>query len=141
MRHFCASAFVIDPLTKKILLVFHTKFKKWVQPGGHIENDEYPEETVRREVFEEIGYKIELLGERFPREDDFIKPLGIQNNRGSNGEQHIDIIYAARPLNRVKVEADDEIKNYRWFTREELEHINVFDDIKITMDYILKEYI
>ncbi|MBQ4634714.1 MAG: NUDIX domain-containing protein [Bacilli bacterium] len=141
MRHFCASAFVIDPLTKKILLVFHTKFKKWVQPGGHIENDEYPEETVRREVFEETGYKIELLGERFPREDDFIKPLGIQNNRGSNGEQHIDIIYAARPLNRVKVEADDEIKNYRWFTREELEHINVFDDIKITMDYILKEYI
>ena len=82
-----------------------------------------------------------MLDERFPREDDFIKPLGIQNNRGSNGEQHIDIIYAARPLNRVKVEADDEIKNYRWFTREELEHINVFDDIKITMDYILKEYI
>lgn len=140
MRHFCASAFVIDPITKKILLVFHTKFKKWVQPGGHIDGDEFPEETARREVFEETGYRIELLGECFPREDDLIRPLGIQKNRGSNGDYHIDIIYAARPLTHTKVEEDDEIKNYRWFTREELDKINVFEDIKITMDYILREY-
>ena len=139
MRHFCASAFVVDPLTKKILLVFHPKFRKWVQPGGHIEPDEFPEETVMREVYEETGYKIELIGEHFPREDDLVKPLGIQKNRGSNGESHIDIIYAAKPLNHVKREADEEIISYRWFTREELEKLNVFDDIKITYDYILRE--
>lgn len=141
MRHFCSSAFVVDPMTKKILLVFHSQFKKWVQPGGHIENDEFPEETAMREVYEETGYHIELLGERFPRENDLIRPLGIQKNRGSNGDVHIDIIYAAKPIRRTKVEADDEIKNYRWFTREELDHINVFEDIKITMDYILREII
>ncbi len=139
MRHFCASAFIIDPVSKKILLVFHSKFKKWVQPGGHIENDEFPEETVKREVYEETGYKIEIIGEHFPREDDFIRPLGIQKNRGSNGEYHMDIIYAAKPLNHVKVERDEEITNYRWFTREELEKLNVFQDIIITYDYILRE--
>lgn len=139
MRHFCASAFVVDPTTKKLLLVFHGKFRKWVQPGGHIEEDEFPEETVKREVFEETGYKIELIGEHFPREDDFIKPLGIQKNRGSNGDCHIDIIYAARPLNHVKVGKDEEIMNYRWFTREELNTLNAFPDIKITFDYILRE--
>ena len=139
MRQFCASAFVVDPTTKKLLLVFHGKFRKWVQPGGHIEEDEFPEETVKREVFEETGYKIELIGEHFPREDDFIKPLGIQKNRGSNGDCHIDIIYAARPLNHVKVGKDEEIMNYRWFTREELNTLNAFPDIKITFDYILRE--
>lgn len=119
--------------------MFHGKFRKWVQPGGHIEEDEFPEETVKREVFEETGYKIELIGEHFPREDDFIKPLGIQKNRGSNGDCHIDIIYAARPLNHVKVGKDEEIMNYRWFTREELNTLNAFPDIKITFDYILRE--
>ncbi len=141
MRHFCASAFVVDPITKKMLLVYHSTFKRWVQPGGHIEEDEFPEETVKREVYEETGYKIELYGEHFPREDDLVRPLGIQKNRGSNGDYHIDIIYAARPLSHVKVKSDDEITNYRWFSREELETLNVFPDIKITFDYILREII
>lgn len=141
MRHFCASAFVVDPSTKKLLLVYHSKFKKWVQPGGHIESDEYPEETAVREVYEETGYKVELIGEHFPREDDLVKPLGIQKNRGANGESHIDIIYVAKPIRHVKVERDDEITHYRWFTREELETLNVFQDIKITFDYILREII
>ena len=81
MRHFCASAFVIDPITKKILLVFHSKFRKWVQPGGHIEGDEFPEETVKREVFEETGvaYEIDRLAyvqeNFFKRNDGMLKGL------------------------------------------------------------------
>lgn len=141
-RNFCASVFVIDPMTKKILLVHHKKFDKWVQPGGHIENDETPEETALREVYEETGLKVYLLGERFPREDDYIRPLGIQKNRGSDGELHIDIIYAAIPINTIDVNNyDEEISDMGWFSRSELEEINVFPDIKITMDYLLKEYI
>lgn len=141
-RNFCASVFVIDPMTKKILLVHHKKFDKWVQPGGHIENDETPEETALREVYEETGLKVQLLGERFPREDDYIRPLGIQKNRGSDGELHIDIIYAAIPINTIDVNNyDEEISDMGWFSRSELEEINVFPDIKITMDYLLKEYI
>lgn len=141
-RNFCASVFVIDPMTKKILLVHHKKFDKWVQPGGHIESDETPEETALREVYEETGLKVSLLGERFPREDDYIRPLGIQKNRGSDGELHIDIIYAAIPINTIDVNNyDEEISDMGWFSRSELEEINVFPDIKITMDYLLKEYI
>ena len=77
-RHFCASVFVINPKNKKILLVHHKKFNKWVQPGGHIEDNETPEEAALREVYEETGVKVQLLGRRFPREDDYIRPLGIQ---------------------------------------------------------------
>ena len=140
-RHFCASAFVINPKNKKILLVKHHLFDKWVQPGGHIEDDETPEEAAAREVFEETGIRIKLIGERFPREDDMIRPLGIQCNRKDNGDKHFDIIYAAI-LNNGDADliVSDESTGIGWFSRNELENLPIFPDVKITMDYILKNY-
>ena len=127
---------------KKILLVFHNDFDKWVQPGGHIEKNETPEDTVLREVWEETGVKIRLLGERFPREQDFIRPLGIQKNRTLKGKIHIDIIYAGVPINVIDhKDTDNDIKKIGWFSRNDLERIKVFPDVKITMDYILKYYL
>lgn len=138
-RHFCASAYIIDPDTYKILLVKHKKLKRWVQPGGHIERGEIPEETATREAYEETGIKVRLLGERFPREDDFIRPLGLQKNRTTTGV-HIDCIYPAVPINKTETQLSDESTNIGWFTREELENLNVFEDIKITYDYIIEKY-
>ena len=140
-RDFCASAFVINPSNKKILLVKHKKYNKWVQPGGHVIGDEVPEETAMREVYEETNLKIRLLGDRFPRESDFIWPLGIQKNYGDN-VTHVDIIYAAVPYDNTVLTYDpNESTNIGWFSREELDHLDVFPDIKITMDYILKNII
>ncbi len=140
-RHFCASVFIINPINKKILLIHHKKFNRWVQPGGHINENETFEEAALREAFEETGVKVRLLGERFPREDDYIRPLGIQKNRNNKGDLHIDVIYAAVPVNCVDTSPQtSEAYNARWFSRAELDEIEVFPDIKITMDYILREY-
>ena len=140
-RHFCASVFIINPIDKKILLIHHKKFNKWVQPGGHIDDDETFEEAALREAYEETGVKVQLLGERFPREDDYIRPLGIQKNRNNKGDLHIDVIYAAIPVNNVTTNHQpSESYSAKWFSREELEEIAIFPDIKITMDYILQHY-
>ena len=141
MKHFCASAFIINPKDKKILLVKHSDYDKWLQPGGHIEEDETPEEAAVREVYEETGIKIKLLGERFPREDDLIRPLGVQCNRKKDGTRFIDIIYAAIPnRENPKIKLNDESTEIGWFGRNELDRMPVFQDVKITMDYILRTY-
>lgn len=138
-REFCASIFVIDPNNKKILLVKHKEFKKWVQPGGHLEYNETPEETAVREVYEETGIKVKILGDRFPREDDFIRPLGIQCNR-KNGYMQIDVLYYGVPIGNIDPVVDDEETiAAKWFSREELDELNVFEDIKITMDYLINQ--
>lgn len=139
-KELCASIFVINPETKKILLVKHKEFKKWVQPGGHLDYNETPEEAAAREVYEETQIKVRVLGERFPREEDFIRPLGIQCNR-KEGYMQIDVLYFGVPIGSTEpVVDDDETIAARWFSREELEELNVFEDIKITMDYLLRNY-
>ncbi len=140
-REFCASVFVVNPVDKKILLCHHQRFDRWVQPGGHIEDDELPEETALRETYEETGVRVKLLGERFPREDDFIRPLGIQRNRGKDGSLHVDITYVGIPLSQDDVIEDDEIDRCAWFSLEELNDIEVFPDIKISFNYILNNII
>jgi len=141
-RHFCASVLIIDKRTKKILLVKHKKFDKWVQPGGHIEENEVPEEAAIREAYEETGLNIKLIGERFPREDDGVRPFAVQYNRGKKGDLHIDIVYVAVSYdNREFILNEQESLDIAWFSRNELENIPVFPDIKISMDRLLREYL
>ena len=141
MRHFCACAYVVNPDNRKILLVKHKEYNKWLQPGGHIENNETPEEAAIREVYEETGIKITLIGEHFPREDDLIRPLGVQCNRKHNGDKMIDIVYYGKPNNPDSpLKANDESTDIGWFSRHDLDEMPVFPDVKITFDYILREY-
>ena len=54
--HFTASAFVLCPERRRVLLIHHQKLGRWLQPGGHIEpGDETLVDAARREVGEETG--------------------------------------------------------------------------------------
>ena len=112
-----------------------------MQPGGHIEEDETPEEAAVREVYEETGIKSTLIGEHFPREDDLIRPLGVQYNRKDNGDRMIDMVYVGKPNNpNEPLKVSDESNDIGWFSRHDLEEMPVFPDVKISFDYILRNY-
>jgi 8-oxo-dGTP pyrophosphatase MutT (NUDIX family) len=64
-RHFTVAVFVV--WEGKVLLHFHRKLEMWLPPGGHIERDELPDQAAVREVLEETGLRVELVGEK--RED------------------------------------------------------------------------
>jgi 8-oxo-dGTP pyrophosphatase MutT (NUDIX family) len=113
----CASCFVID--NNSILLIFHKKFGKYLQPGGHIEGDEEPYQTAIREVLEETGIEIII--------DDKI-PFNIEVYDTKIGRQ-LDYQFVGRPINK-DIKKNEESYLCAWFDIDDLNNIDVVDDLK-----------
>ncbi len=64
-----AISIILDESGTQVLLVKRQDVPVWVLPGGGIDPGENPEEAVKREVFEETGYRIAIIrqtGEYYP---------------------------------------------------------------------------
>jgi len=59
--HLVSYFVLVDPNQKSLLLVDHIKAQLWLPTGGHVELNEDPVETVRREVIEELHMKASFL--------------------------------------------------------------------------------
>ena len=100
---------------KKFLLFFCPRFKVWRVPGGRAEWDETLEETLLREMEEEVGVKFENP-----------KFLGY----GQDHQYHVrDQKETSRLLMFFHVKTDkklnidpDEAEEYKWVTFEELKN-------------------
>jgi len=55
--HITSSAIILDDSFERILLINHKKLGRWLQPGGHIEDDCSLQEAAMREVYEETGIR------------------------------------------------------------------------------------
>ena len=53
--HFTGSALVVDDPAERVLLLFHTKLQRWLQPGGHADGDGNLASVALREAREETG--------------------------------------------------------------------------------------
>jgi 8-oxo-dGTP pyrophosphatase MutT (NUDIX family) len=116
-RHFTVAVFVV--FEGKVLLHRHRKLGMWLPPGGHIERDELPDDAAVREVLEETGVEVELVGER--REDvtdpvQLHRPAGVQLENIGPGHQHIDLIYFAKPLGPAKIHDEFVEDDVGWYS-------------------------
>ncbi len=149
-RHFTATAFVIDS-KKRTLLLWHKRLQRWMPPGGHVDVDELPEETARRECKEETGLDVKIQGEI--QENVFIdnphegrpltKPLALllenipaSPERNEPAHQHMDFVFVARPLNEQQTLAlqKEEGTKLQWFTAAEIKRLDerteIFSNVK-----------
>jgi 8-oxo-dGTP pyrophosphatase MutT (NUDIX family) len=53
IKHFTATTYIVHGT--KVLLHFHKKLNMWLAIGGHVEENELPEEAALREIVEEAG--------------------------------------------------------------------------------------
>lgn len=59
--HLVSYFVIISHNSDQILLVDHKKAGLWLPPGGHVDPEEDPMETVRREAKEELGIEAEFF--------------------------------------------------------------------------------
>ncbi|MBS4168948.1 NUDIX hydrolase [Parachlamydia sp. AcF125] len=59
--HLVSYFVVFDQRNNQILLVDHKKSNLWLPPGGHVEPEEDPKETVKREIKEELGIEADFI--------------------------------------------------------------------------------
>lgn len=53
--HLTGSATIVDPSSRRLLLMFHAKVRRWLQPGGHADGDGNLAAVALREAEEETG--------------------------------------------------------------------------------------
>lgn len=59
-KHLVSYFVLFDEAAHHILLVDHKKAGLWLPSGGHVEIDEHPMDTVKRECMEELGIRPEF---------------------------------------------------------------------------------
>ena len=131
-RDFTVATFVVHE--RKVLLLRHAKLRKWLPPGGHIEEGELPDEAAVREVREEAGIEVRLVGERALDIDDprqLIIPRGVQLERIAPGHEHIDFVYFAVPAGPVELKRNGESTDIGWFDEEALRRLDLTDEIRL----------
>jgi 8-oxo-dGTP pyrophosphatase MutT (NUDIX family) len=115
--HFTASAFIVSPERDALLLIFHAKLARWLQPGGHVEpGDRDLLAAARREAEEEVGLaELELLA---PAPFD-LDVHDIPALRGEPPHAHFDVRFLFRAQQRAVRPADD-AQAARWVKLSEL---------------------
>lgn len=147
-RHFTATVYILHE--GKTLLLYHKKHNIWVPPGGHVEANETPAETAKREAFEETGIEIEFIKQENVWFEEFSNATSIERpylmllenipaTAKEPAHQHMDFIYVAK---LVSIQQATEAHNMRWFTLEEVQNLKsgleIFPDGKKTLEHIFQ---
>ena len=114
--HLTASAAILDPAGRRLLLVLHRKVGRWLQPGGHCEaEDATLGGTALREATEESGISGLQLVPGILQVDRHPAPC----NPGVVDE-HFDVRYLVTAEPRAVAAVSEESDDVRWFDWDRL---------------------
>ncbi len=106
--HVTASALVLEPTGSAVLLVLHGKVGLWLQPGGHVEDDDPSlAAAALREATEETGVAGLVVDPR---------PLLLDRHPAPCGaEHHLDVQFLVRAPSRAAPVVSQESLDVRWW--------------------------
>lgn len=129
VREFLSTVFVVNK--GKVLMTWNKKVNNWIPIGGHIEPNELPCSSVIREAKEESGLDIELISP-FDKSKtaNLVQPVHIHLDHIKDNHKHINLIYFGIVNGGECFKTDDEGKELRWFSEEELEKEKLLDSVR-----------
>jgi len=132
--HFTASAFVLSPDRRDLVLIHHKKLGIWVQPGGHVEpSDEDLIGAARREVLEEVGLgELEAMSAARPGAMGSgvfdVDIHTIPARKADPAHEHFDVRFAFVAQSRTLVHSD-EVADLRWVQLSEIEQMGTDESV------------
>jgi 8-oxo-dGTP pyrophosphatase MutT (NUDIX family) len=118
-RHLVAYVVPVDRTDGSVLLVDHRRSGLWLPPGGHVEPDEHPARTARREAHEELGIAADRDG--FKERPAF---LTVTRTIGADDAGHTDVSlwFLVDSGRDESIEPDDrEFREARWWSSSEVD--------------------
>ncbi|MSP92346.1 MAG: NUDIX domain-containing protein [Myxococcales bacterium] len=126
--HFTASAFIVAPDGSRLLLIWHGKLLRWLQPGGHVEpGDVDVHAAARREVEEETGlHSADLAPEGRLLDLDIHR---IPARRAEPDHLHYDVryVFQARTL---AVRAASDAQAARWVAWDDVAGLEADESVR-----------
>jgi 8-oxo-dGTP pyrophosphatase MutT (NUDIX family) len=121
--HLTGSAMVVDPASRRFLLMLHAKLGRWFQPGGHADGDGDLPTVAWKEGTEETG--IPGLSLVTPAVDLDVHEVGPPHGP----HLHLDVRYLAVAPPGAEPARNAESLDLRWATYEELPGFDVDDGL------------
>lgn len=115
--HLTASAWIVNKTYTKALLVHHLKLDRWLQPGGHIEDDSSLLAASLREAREECGIA-ELTPLTLSIFDIDVHPIPANTKEPAHLHYDIRFAFVAGDGSLPRVSAES--KDVQWFDLNEI---------------------
>jgi len=118
--HLTGSALVVDHSGDHVLVLFHRKAQRWLQPGGHADGDANLAGVARREAEEESGIGGLVV---------LVPPIDLDIHQvafaGEQPHLHLDVRYLVVAPAGAQLLGNHESEALRWVTPDQLPALDV----------------
>ena len=120
--HLTGSSLIIRPEDSRVLVLFHAKLQRWLQPGGHADGDGNMARVALREAIEETGIPELVVVEPVIDLD-----IHVVEPPHEDAHEHHDVRYLVLAPEGARPVTNYESTGFQWLDQDEINQIDPDD--------------